>query len=91
VTNTDTAAIAASVMFAMSTEAATTFAKRTVAGRAAKTINGCEVQPMGYGPMPTLDTADAFIDDQDFTSTASSPPCHNATASAFPISKRRPS
>lgn len=58
----------------MATDPATTFAKRTIVGRAAKTSNGCEVQPTGYGPIPIPDTADAFINDQDFANTASSAP-----------------
>jgi hypothetical protein len=69
-------------MAAMSTDLATTFTKRAIAQRA-QSSNGCEVQPTDAGPVPTPDTAIAFLADQDFAATASNAPTPQGYSRSF--------
>lgn len=81
--NVDTAAVASSIISALAADPTTAFETRAIAGRAAKTSNGCEVQPTGYGPIPKPDTADVFLYDQDFANTASAAPIPQGYSLSF--------
>lgn len=71
--NSATAAASAAAEITASPVVSDTKMRRDMKNRIAfdKRDGNCAVQPVGYGPVPDPDTADAFLADTDFSSAAS--------------------